>query len=97
MALSLTQRVLCVVFPGKYARLDGEATGEAANSRVLLSHFGSMQMELYLLSKRAGIPEMGDLADYPIRYLDQTYKDMVRVVPGLPQCFLAGIRMGLLD
>ena len=33
--------------------------------------------ELYHLGKRADIPEMGDLADYPTRFLDQTYRNMV--------------------
>ena len=45
--------------------------------------------ELYHLSKRADIPEMGDLADYPTRFLEATYKEMVSVLFVLLS-FLAG-------
>ena len=51
---------------------DGNPEAEGNGGSVLLGEFGSMQMELYLLSKRLGVPELADLADYPTRFLNQT-------------------------
>ena len=39
---------------------------------VLLGEFGSMQLELYVMSQRLGISELADLADYPTRFLNHT-------------------------
>lgn len=62
----------CAVFPSRVVNFDGNLEAEDYGGSVLLGEFGSMQMELYLLSKRLGIPELADLADYPTRFLNQT-------------------------
>ena len=57
--------------------LDGQPVQEDGGNEVLLGDFGSMQIELYSMSQRLGIPELADLADYPTRFLNNTYHKKV--------------------
>lgn len=50
---------------------------------MLLGEFGSMQMELYSLSQRLGIAELGDLADYTARFLEHNHKEQVSAYKAL--------------
>ncbi len=56
---------------------DGKALGQDQRGVVVLGEFGSMQVELYILSQRLQIPELADLADYPTRFLNQSLNQAV--------------------
>lgn len=64
------------VLPARFAVLNsGEQPPEMGG--VPLAELGMQQMELWTLSQLAALPELGDLATYPTRFLDETYPDQV--------------------
>lgn len=74
--LGFSQAVSAAVFPARFVALNHESPPTSV--AVLLSEFGSLQMELWALSQRIKTPELGDLATFSIRFIDETYEGKAR-------------------
>ena len=66
------------VFAADRASLDRREPSNSPHSKAHLADFATVQLEMFVLSQRLEIPELADLADYPTRFLNQTYRNMVR-------------------
>lgn len=90
----ISKKCMCVVavLPARLAGLNQKEQHEEPEG-VLLRDFGGISMELWALSQHLEVAELGDLASFPFRFLDEVQAGKVRFCR--PGYFLLTYSFGL--